>query len=80
MLGIAISAAAEGVGARKSAVISLIVTSVSCPTAEIIGISHLLIALANNSSLNGQRSSIDPPPRAKIIKSISFIDDNLLIP
>ncbi len=33
------SAAAEGVGALKSATKSAIVKSVSCPTAEIIGIS-----------------------------------------
>ena len=37
--GDANSAAADGVGALKSATKSQIVKSVSCPTAEIIGIS-----------------------------------------
>ena len=56
------SAAADGVGALKSATKSAIVKSVSCPTADIIGISELNIALATISSLNGHKSSIDPPP------------------
>ena len=37
MLGTTISAAAEGVGARRSATKSEIEKSVSCPTAETIG-------------------------------------------
>ena len=41
MSATASSAAAEGVGALKSATKSAIVKSVSCPTAEIIGISEL---------------------------------------
>lgn len=56
------SAAAEGVGALKSATKSAIVKSVSCPTAEIIGIFELYIALATISSLNGHKSSNEPPP------------------
>ena len=43
MSGTANSAAADGVGALKSATKSAIVKSVSCPTAEIIGISELYI-------------------------------------
>ena len=39
--GTASSAAAEGVGALKSAAKSAIVKSVSCPTADIMGISEL---------------------------------------
>ena len=41
MFGTTISAAAEGVGARKSATKSEIEKSVSWPTAETIGISEL---------------------------------------
>ena len=59
--GTANSAAADGVGALKSATKSAIVKSVSCPTAEIIGIFELNIALATTSSLNGHKSSNDPP-------------------
>ena len=55
------SAAADGVGALKSATKSAIVKSVSCPTPEIIGIFELYIALATTSSLNGHKSSRDPP-------------------
>jgi len=39
--GIILSAAAEGVGALSSATKSEIVISISCPTAEIIGIREL---------------------------------------
>ena len=43
--------------------------SVSCPTAEIIGIGHEKIALATDSSLKGHKSSRDPPPRPTIRRS-----------
>jgi len=59
-------AAPVGVGALKSATKSAIVKSVSCPTPLIIGILESAIALATISSLNGQRSSSDPPPLASI--------------
>ena len=72
MSGTASSAAAEGVGALKSATKSAIVKSVSCPTAEIIGIFELYIALAVIYSLNGHKSSIEPPPLAKIKTSANF--------
>ena len=60
---ITISAAADGVGARRSATRSQIVKSVSCPTPEIVGIRQAATARATISSLNGQRSSSEPPPR-----------------
>ena len=65
-----ISEAAEGVGALKSATISLIVISVSCPTAETIGVVHLEISLARSTSLKGHKSSNEPPPLPTIIISI----------
>ena len=71
--GTAISAAADGVGALKSATKSAIVKSVSCPTADIIGIFELNIALAVISSLNAHRSYILPPPRPTISVSTSFV-------
>ena len=61
-----ISAAAEGVGARKSATKSAMVKSVSWPTAEITGIAELRIARATSAVLKAQRSSVDPPPRPTI--------------
>jgi len=64
------SAAALGVGARKSATKSAMVKSISCPTAETIGTSAAAIARATISSLNSHKSSILPPPRAMTIKSI----------
>ena len=70
------SAAADGVGALKSATKSEIVKSVSCPTADTIGIFESNIALATISSLNGHKSSREPPPLANIITShnlFSFI-------
>ena len=67
--GTAISAAAVGVGARRSAAWSIRVVSVSCPTAEISGITLAAAARATLSSLNPQRSSIEPPPRATISRS-----------
>ncbi len=65
----AISAAAVGVGARRSETKSIRVVSVSCPTAEISGMALAAAARARASSLNGQRSSTDPPPRATISTS-----------
>jgi len=64
-----ISAAADGVGARTSATKSAIVKSVSCPTAEMVGIFDSARARATSSSLNGQRSSRLPPPRATMSTS-----------
>ena len=70
--GTANSAAADGVAARTSATRSQIVTSTSCPTAEIVGIGHDARARATRSSLNAQRSSRAPPPRPMIRTSASF--------
>ena len=67
--GTAISAAAVGVGARRSAAKSISVTSVSWPTAEISGIRLAAAARTTISSLNDQRSSSEPPPRATMIRS-----------
>ena len=67
--GTAISAAAVGVGARRSATKSMSVVSVSCPTAEITGMRQAATARATISSLKAQRSSIEPPPRATISTS-----------
>ena len=64
-----ISAAADGVGARRSATKSAIVTSTSWPMADTTGTGHATIARATRSSLNAQRSSIDPPPRPTMITS-----------
>ena len=64
-----ISAAAEGVGARRSATKSAMVTSVSCPTAEITGTEQAAMARATASSLKVHRSSSDPPPRPTITTS-----------
>ncbi len=64
-----ISAAADGVGARRSATKSAIVTSVSWPTAEIVGTGQPAIARATTSSLKAQRSSIEPPPRPTMTTS-----------
>ena len=67
--GTAISAAAVGVGARRSAAWSISVVSVSWPTAEISGIGDSAAARTTSSSLNAHRSSIEPPPRATISRS-----------
>ena len=67
--GTAISAAAVGVGARRSAAKSISVVSVSWPTAEISGIGDSAAARTTSSSLNAHRSSIEPPPRATISRS-----------
>ena len=64
------SAAAVGVGARMSAIKSLIVKSISCPTPDIVGIGNVEISRANSSLLKHHKSSIDPPPLAKITTSI----------
>lgn len=56
------SAAALGVGALKSETKSQIVKSVSCPTADTIGIFEANIARASLSSLNPNKSSNEPPP------------------
>ena len=58
----AISAAPVGVGALKSLTKSLIVKSISCPTADIMGVLASYIARATISSLKAHKSSIDPPP------------------
>ena len=67
--GTAISAAAVGVGARRSAAKSISVVSVSWPTAEISGMDDSAAARTTISSLNGNRSSNEPPPRATISTS-----------
>ncbi len=67
--GTAISAAAVGVGARRSAAKSISVTSVSWPTAEISGIMLAAAARTTISSLNDHRSSSEPPPRATMMRS-----------
>ena len=72
----AISAAADGVGARTSDTKSEIEKSVSWPTAEIIGINDLNIALATISSLNAHKSSIEPPPLPIIRTSTQFLELN----
>ncbi|VVN19460.1 hypothetical protein PS623_04215 [Pseudomonas fluorescens] len=64
--GASSSAAADGVGARTSATKSLIETSVSWPTALTMGVTQAAIARATASSLKHQRSSSEPPPRARI--------------
>ena len=79
MSGVIISAAAEGVGARRSETKSEIVTSVSWPIALTTGTLQANIDLATISSLKGQRSSRDPPPLAKIINSIFFWDSKAFI-
>ncbi len=80
MSGVASSIAAEGVGALRSATKSAIVKSTSCPTPDIIGIFDAKIALATISSLNAHKSSIDPPPRPTIIRSMFFSFSSALIP
>jgi len=67
--GVATSAAAVGVGARRSETKSMSVVSVSWPTALISGIVQAATVRASASSLNGQRSSTEPPPRATISTS-----------
>lgn len=73
MSGSAISAAADGVGALRSATKSHIVKSVSWPTAEMTGITDAATARAISSELNAARLSSEPPPLAIIIMSLSAI-------
>ena len=65
------SAAAEGVGARRSATKSAMVKSVSWPTQETTGMREAAMARATGSSLNAQRSSREPPPRPTRRTSVS---------
>ena len=67
--GTASSPASLGVRARRSAARSARVTSISWPTAETTGRREPAMARATISSLNAQRSSADPPPRATMIRS-----------
>jgi len=69
--GAASSAAAVGVGARKSAARSARVTSVSCPTPQTNGMADRRTARTRRSSLNAHRSSSEPPPRHRIKVSTS---------
>ena len=78
--GVAISAAADGVGALISDTKSHIVKSISCPTADIIGIFDSNTHLATSSSLNDHKSSIDPPPLPTIIVSTGWTLLKNLIP
>ena len=64
------SAAAEGVGARRSATKSAMVKSVSWPTALITGAAEAAMARATRSSLKAHRSSSEPPPRATMMTSM----------
>ncbi len=67
--GTVISAAAVGVGARRSAAWSISVQSVSWPTAETSGIMLPAAARTTISSLKPHRSSSEPPPRATMMTS-----------
>ena len=58
-----------GVAARRSATKSLIVKSISWPTADTIGKSDSNIARATTSSLKAHKSSKLPPPRVTTIRS-----------
>ncbi len=68
-VGAAFSAAALGVGSRRSATKSAIVKSISCPTPDITGMEQAAMARATTSSLKAQRSSMLPPPRAMMTRS-----------
>ena len=59
----------DGVGALISDTKSHIVKSISCPTADIIGIFDSNTHLATSYSLNAHKSSIEPPPLPIIIVS-----------
>ena len=61
--GTASSAAADGVGARTSAAKSVSAQSISCPTADTVGIEDAATARTTASSEKGKRSSSEPPPR-----------------
>ena len=69
MSGTISSAAALGVGARRSATKSQIVKSISCPTADTTGTETSAIVRATISSLNSHKSSRLPPPRATTTRS-----------
>ncbi len=64
------SAAAVGVGARRSAQKSAMVKSVSWPTPLTSGTGLCTMVRASCSSLKAHRSSIEPPPRTSKITSI----------
>ncbi len=68
-----IAAAPVGVGALISATKSAIVKSVSWPTADTTGARDEAIARATFSSLNGQRSSREPPPLATTTISTPYL-------
>ena len=72
-IGTTSSAAAEGVGARKSATKSAMVKSISCPTADTTGRVDLEMARATISSLKAHKSSIEPPPLPTMRTSKSLI-------
>ena len=63
------SAAWDGVAARRSAARSVSVTSISWPTAEIVGMRQAATARTTFSSLKADRSSREPPPRATMTTS-----------
>ena len=65
------SAAAEGVGARRSATKSAMVKSVSWPTPLTTGKGLATMARARASSLKAHRSSMLPPPRISRMTSTS---------
>ena len=67
------SAAADGVGTRRSAAKSQMVKSISWPTALITGILLAAISRASISSLKHQRSSMLPPPRVTTMTSAEFV-------
>ncbi len=69
--GTASSAATDGVAARTSAAKSARVTSDSWPTPTTTGRGKAATARTTRSSLNGQRSSSEPPPRARMSRSMA---------
>ena len=64
------SADAVGVGTRISQTKSQIEKSISWPTPDMVGIGYENISRAKSSLLKHQRSSIEPPPLARITTSI----------
>ena len=66
------SADAVGVGTRISQTKSQIVKSISWPTPDMVGIGYEKISRAKSSLLKHQRSSIEPPPLARMTTSIMF--------
>ena len=66
------SAAAEGVGALRSAAKSVKEKSISWPTADITGSPQSWTAATTISSLKAHKSSNDPPPRPTISTSQRF--------